>query len=149
MRSFSSGKPRRRSKSRISKIWKSKLTSILSIISGTALAIPRHLRMCPKGQLLNSVSDGLSVTLPRRVYAKCHGKTLTSMMGLMWASTVVPLIENGVIVEGELIQIASEKHFSQYDQSSFMATSRGASLRESGGEGGTVGLREGFLSKYL
>ena len=30
------------------------------------------------------------------------------MMGLMWASTVVPLIEQGVIVEGELVQIASE-----------------------------------------
>jgi len=32
-------------------------------------------------------------------------------MGLMWASVVVPLIEQGVIVEGELIQIASEKCF--------------------------------------
>ena len=80
-------------------------------MSGTTLAIPRHLRMCPKGQLLNSMSDGLSVTFPRRVHAKCHGKTLTSMMELMWASTVVPLIEQGVIVEGELIQIASKKVF--------------------------------------
>ena len=83
------------------------------------------------------------------MYAKCHGKPLTSMMGLMWASTVVPLIEQGVIVEGELIQIASEKRFSQSDQSSFMATSRGASLRESGGEGGTVGLREGSVKRSL
>ena len=105
--------------------------------------------MCPKGQLFKSMSDGLSVTLPRRVYAKCHGKTLTSMMGLMWASMVVPLIEQGVIVEGELIQIASEKCFSPSDQSSFMASSRGASLRGSGGEGGTVGLREGSVKRSL
>ena len=125
------------------------LTSILSTMSGTALAIPRHLRMCPKGQLLNSVSDGLSVTLPRRVYAKCHGKTLTSMMGLMWASTVVPLIEQGVIMDGELIQTALEKHFSPSDHSSFMASSSGASLRESGGEGGTVGQREGSVKRSL
>ena len=67
--------------------------------------------MCPEGQLFKSVSDGLSITLPRRVYAKCHGKTLTSMMGLMWVSTVVPLIEQGVIVEGELIQISFRKAF--------------------------------------
>jgi len=148
MRSFSNGDPRRRSKSRILKIWKSKLTSILSTMSGTALVILRHLRMCPKGQLLNSVSDGLSVTLPRRVYAKWHGKTLTSMMGLMWASTVVPFIDQGVIVEGEPILITSEKHFSPSDHSS-SASSRGASLRESGGEGGTVGLREGSVKRSL
>ena len=141
--------PRRRSKSRISKRWKSKLISILSIISGTALATPQHLRMCPKGQLFKSVSDGLSVTLPRRVYAKCHGKILTSMMGLMWASMVVPLIEQGVIVEGELIQIASEKCFSPFDNSSLMASLRDASLRISGGERGIVGLREGFVKRSL
>ena len=91
-------------------------------MSGTALATPRHSRMCSEGQLFKSVSDGLSVILPRRVYAKCHGKTLTSMMGLMWASMVVPLIEQGVIMEGELIQISSEKHFSPLDHSSFMAS---------------------------
>ena len=83
------------------------------------------------------------------MYAKCHGKILTSMMGLMWASMVIPLIEQGVIVEGELIQIASEKHFSPSDQSSFMASSRGASLWESGGEGGTVGLREGSVKRSI
>ena len=95
------------------------------------------------------MSDGLNVTLPRRVYAKCHGKTLTSMMGLMWDSTVVPLIEQGVIIEGELIQIASEKRFSPSDQSSFKASSRGASLLESGGEGGTIGLREGSVKRSV
>ena len=97
--------------------------------------------MCPEGQLFKSVSDGLSITVPRRVYAKCHGKTLTSMMGLTWASTVVPLIEQGVIMEGELIQISSEKHFSPSDHSSFMASSRG--------EGGTIGLREGSVKRSL
>ena len=84
--------------------------------------------MCPEGQLFKSVSDGLSVTLPRSVYAKCHGKTLTSMMGLKWASMVIPLIEQGMIVEGELIQIASKNYFSSSDHSSFMASSRDASL---------------------
>ena len=118
-------------------------------MSGTTLATPRHSRMCPKGQLLRSLSDGHSVILPKSVYAKCHGKTLTSMMGLMWASTVVPLIEQGVIVEGELIQIASEKRFFPSDHSSFMASSTGASLWESGGEGGTVGLREGSVKRSL
>jgi len=72
------------------------------------------------------------------------------MMGLMWASMVVPLIEQGVIVEGELIPIALEKHFSPSDQSSFMISSRGASLWGSGGEGGgTVGLREGSVKRSL
>ena len=70
------------------------------------------------------------------------------MMGLMWASMVVPLIEQGVIVEGEIIQIASEKHFSPSDQASFMASSSGASLRRSGGEGGAVGLRGGSVKEF-
>ena len=91
------------------------------------------------------MSDGLSITLPRRLYAKCHGNTLTSMMGLVWPSTVVPLIEQEVIMEGELIQIASEKSFSPSDHSLSMATSRDASLRGSGGVGGTVCLREGSV----
>ena len=117
-------------------------------MSGTALATPRHSRMCPKGQPFKSVSDGLSVTLPRIVYAMCHGKTLTSMMGLMWASTVVPLIEQGVIVEGELIQIASEKHFFPSDHSTLMTSSGSASLQESRGEGGAVGLRGGSIKEF-
>jgi len=71
------------------------------------------------------------------------------MMGLMWASTVVPLIEQGVIVEGELIQIASEKCFSPSNQSSFMTSSRGALLWGSGGEGGAVGLRGGSVKEFL
>ena len=83
------------------------------------------------------------------MYAKCHGKTLTSMMGLMWASIVVLLIEQGLIMEGELIQIALEKHFSPSDHSSFLASSRVASLRISGGERGTVGLKEGSIKISL
>ena len=106
-------------------------------------------RMYPEGQLFKSMLDGLSVTLPRRVYAKCHGKTLTSMMGLMWASTVVPLIEQGVIMDGEQIQTASEKHFSPSDHSSFLASSRIALLRISGGERGTVGQSEGSVKRSL
>ena len=105
--------------------------------------------MCPKGQLFKSMSDGLSVTLPRRVYAMCHGKTLTCMIGLMWASMVVPLIEQGVIMEGELIQISSEKHFTPSDHSSLMVSLSIASVRISGGERGTVGLREGSVKRSL
>ena len=67
----------------------------------------------------------------------------------LWASMVVPLIEQGVIVESVLIQIASEKRFSPSDQSSFMTFSGSPSLRESGGEGGTVGLREGSVKRSL
>ena len=67
----------------------------------------------------------------------------------LWASMVVPLIEQGVIVEGDLIKIASGKRFSPSDQSSFIASSVSASLRELGGEGGTVGLREGSVNRSL
>jgi hypothetical protein len=50
---------------------------------------------------LRSLSDGLSVTLPNKVYARCHGMTLTSKVGLRWASTIIPLKEQEMIVEGE------------------------------------------------
>ena len=70
------------------------------------------------------------------------------MMGLMWASTVVPLIEQGVIVEGELIQTASRKCFTPSDHSSLMASSRNTSLRISGGERCTVGLKEGSVKEF-
>ena len=61
---------------------------------------------------------------------------------------MVPPIEQGVIVEGELIQIALEKCFSPSNQSSFVASSRGVSLRGSGGEGGAVGLRGGSVKEF-
>ena len=51
-------------------------------------------------------------------------------------------------MERELIQIASEKCFSPLDHSSFVTSLRDASLRGSGGEGGTVGLREGSVKEF-
>jgi hypothetical protein len=130
-------------------MWNSRLILILSIVSGTALATPQHSRMCPDGQLLRSLSDGPSVTLPERVYAKCHGMILTSMMGLRWASMIFPFIEQRMIIDGELIQISSEKRTTPSAHSSYMASSRIASLGGSGREGGTVGLREGFVKGSL
>jgi hypothetical protein len=41
--------------------------------------------------------------LPNKVYAMCHGMTLTSMMGLRWASTIISLMEQEMIMEGEQI----------------------------------------------
>jgi hypothetical protein len=105
--------------------------------------------MCPDGQLLRSLLDGLSGTLGKRVYTKCHGMILTFMMGSRWASMVFLLIEQGMIVDGELIQIASEKRLTPSDYSSSMASSRIATLGGSGGKGGTVGLREGSVKGFL
>jgi hypothetical protein len=70
---------------------------------------PGHSRMCLERQLLRSLSNGLSLTFPNKVYAKCHGIILTSMTGLRWASMVIPLMQQGKIIEGEQIQSASEK----------------------------------------
>ena len=103
--------------------------------------------MCPKGQHLSSLLDGLSVTSPNRVYAKFHSMMLIFMMGLTWASTVIPPIEHGMIVEGILIQTSSEKHLAPYDHSSFMTSLRNGLLRGLGGEGGTVGLKEGSVRR--
>ena len=72
---------------------------------------------------------------------------LTSMMGLTWASTVIPPIEHGIIMEGILVQTSSEKHIAPSDHSSFMASSRNGFLRGLGGEGGTVGLRDGSVRR--
>jgi hypothetical protein len=47
--------------------------------------------------------------LPNKVYARYHGMTLTSIVGLRWASMIIPLMEKEMIVEGEQIQSASEK----------------------------------------
>jgi hypothetical protein len=38
-----------------------------------------------------------------------HGIMLTSIVGLRWASMIIPLMEQEMIVEGEQIQSASEK----------------------------------------
>jgi hypothetical protein len=74
---------------------------------------------------------------------------LTFMMGLRWASMIFLRIEQGMIVDGELIQIALEKCLTPSDHSSSMASLRIASLGGSGGEGGTVGLREGSVKGFL
>ena len=103
--------------------------------------------MCPKGQYLSSLSDGLSITSPNKVYAKCHGMMLTSMMGLTWASTVIPPIEYGMIVEGLVVHTSLKKHLAPSDHSSFMTSSRDGLLRGLGGEGGTVGLRDGSIRR--
>ena len=136
----------RRSKLRTSKIWKSRCTSILSKVSSTALATPRHSIMCPKGQHLSSLSDDLSVISPYKVYTKCHGMMLTSMMGLTWASTVISPIEHGRIVEGILVQMPLEKHLAPSDCST-STTSSNCLWRGSGEEGGTIGLREGSVRR--
>jgi hypothetical protein len=47
---------------------------------------------------LKNLSDGLSVTFPNKVYAMRHDITLASMMGLRWASTVIPFMGQGTIV---------------------------------------------------
>jgi hypothetical protein len=47
---------------------------------------------------------------------------------------VVPCIEHGMIVEGELLQTASEKCLIPSVHSSLMSSLRDASLRGSGGE---------------
>jgi hypothetical protein len=44
------------------------------------------------------------------------------MIGLTWASVVVPFVEQRMIIEGELIQIASEKCATSFNHSSFMAS---------------------------
>ena len=72
---------------------------------------------------------------------------LPFMMGLTWASTVIPPIEHGMIVEGILIQTSSEKHIARSDHSSFMTSLRNGSLRGLEGAEGTVGLREGSVRR--
>jgi hypothetical protein len=54
-----------------------------------------------------------------------------------------------MIVEGELIQIASKKHLTPSDHSFFMDSLRIALLGGSGGKGGTVGLKEGSIKGFL
>ena len=104
------------------------------MLIGTALATPRHSRMCPKGQLSKSLPDGASETLPKRECAKCHGMILPSMLGISWASTVIPYMEHGMIVEDESIQTTSEKYLVPFDRSSLVTSLRSASLRGLGGE---------------
>jgi hypothetical protein len=71
---------------------------------------------------LEELSDGLNVTLPNKVYAKCHGIILTSMTRLRWTSMAIPLMEQGRIVEGEQIQSASKKCSTPVDHFFSMAS---------------------------
>ena len=59
---------------------------------------------------------------------------LPSMLGISWASTAIPLMEHGMIMEGDSIQPASEKCLVSSDHSSLISSLRSVSLRGSGGE---------------
>ena len=66
-----------RSNSRMTKMWKSMRTSILSIMTGTALTIPQHSKNSPKG-LLKSLLVGTSGMLPKRSVARNSDMILVS-----------------------------------------------------------------------
>ena len=66
--------------------------------------------MSPKG-LLKSLLVETSGMLPKRVFARNSNMILVSTVGLCKASTIVPLNEQSMVVEGERIQIASEERF--------------------------------------
>ena len=91
-------------------------TLILSILMGTSLAIPQHSKMSPEG-LLKSLLVETSGILPRRVSARNIDMILVSTVGLCRASTTVPLNEQGMVVEGERIRIASIEHFTSINHS--------------------------------
>ena len=100
----------RRSNSRMAKMWKSMKTSISSIMMGMALAIPQHSKMSPN-RLLKSLLLETSGILPKRVSARNSDMVLVSTMGLCRASIFIPLNEQGMVMESEIIRIASEECF--------------------------------------
>jgi hypothetical protein len=75
--------------------------------------------------------------------------TLTSIVGLRWDSTIIPFMEQEMIVEGEQIQSASEKFPTPVNHFFFMAPMIDVSFGGSGGKGGTVGLAEGSVKRFL
>jgi hypothetical protein len=75
--------------------------------------------------------------------------TLTSIVGLRWASTIVPFMEQEMIIEGEQIQSASEKFPTLVNHFFSMASMIDVSFGGSGGNGGTVGLGEGSVKRFL
>ena len=97
-------------------MWKSMETSILSILIGTALAIPQHLKMSPDG-LLKILLVETRGKLPKRVFGMNSNMILVSTVGLCRASMTVPLDEQGMVVEGERIRIASEECFTSINHS--------------------------------
>jgi hypothetical protein len=98
---------------------------------------------------LRRLSDGLSVTFPNKVYTKCRGIILATMTWLRWASMVIPFIEQRRIIEGEQIQSASEKCSTPVDHFFSMASMIDVSVGGSGGNGGTVGLGEDSVKRFL
>ena len=100
----------RRSNSRMAKMWKFMKTSISSILTGTTVAIPQHSKISPK-RLLKSLLLETSGMLPIRVTTRNSDMILVSTVGLCRASTTIPLNEQGMVVEGERICIASEERF--------------------------------------
>ena len=77
---------------------------------------PTTLKMSPKG-LLKCILVETSEILPRRVFTRNSDMILASTMGLCRASTIVPLNEQGMAVEGERIKIASEERFTSINHS--------------------------------
>ena len=72
--------------------------------------------MSPKG-LLKSLLVGISDMLPKRFYARNSDMLLVPTVGMCRASMFVPLNEQGMVVEGERIQIASEERFTSNNHS--------------------------------
>jgi hypothetical protein len=62
---------------------------------------------------------------------------------------VIPFMEQGTIIEGELIQSASEKCSNLVDHFFSMASMIDVSFGGLGGKGGTVGLGEGSVKRFL
>ena len=77
-------------------------TLIVLIMTGTALAIPQHSKKSPKG-LLKSLLVGTSGMLPKRFFTRDSDMILVSTVGLCRASMFLPLNEQGMVVEGEII----------------------------------------------
>ena len=67
-----------------------------------ALAIPQHSKNSTKG-LLKSLLVGTSGMLPKRFFARNSNMILVLTVGLCRASRFVPLNEQGMVMEGEII----------------------------------------------
>ena len=80
------------------------------------MTIPLYSKMSPEG-LLKSLLVGISDMLPKRFYARNSDMLLVPIVGLCRASMFVPLNKQGMVVEGERIQIALEEHFTSINHS--------------------------------
>ena len=68
-------------------------------------------------ELLKSLFVGTSGMLPKRFFARNSDMILVLIVGLCRASMFVPLNEQGMVVEGERIRIASEERFTSNNHS--------------------------------